>query len=218
MDLNKFSTTAQSEEVDFNNLPAQMGSFPDPPQPGPFRFELPKSLSVANFEERDDKEDPKKKWLGVHFDSNAPLLIVQSSRGTYNGDPFQTRISNQPRKRGKGDDAPRVSDMSYLAAALGAEARPANNRAWVEWLISQAQAGKQFAADIEFSYQCRADKPIYADDGNGTVQEVPNQMGCGMRYYQKDAPKAEDGSFALRITCQCGASLRANANLVRFRA
>jgi len=213
MDLNKFSAVALTDEVDFNNMPAQMGSYPDPPPPGGYRFEIP-ALSIANFEEREDKEDAKKKWLQVAFDQNAPLTIVQSKGDVQNGDPFQTRLSNQPRKRGKDDDAPRVSDLSYLAQALGATSRPANNRAWIEWLV--AQKGKTFGADVEYSYFCNPNKNIYADDGAGGTQEV-QQAGCGTRYYQKDVAKV-DGVQPLRVACQCGASVRANANLQRFRS
>lgn len=214
MDLNKFSTTAQTDEVDFNNLPAQMGSFPDPPPPGSYRFEIPKSLSVANMDEDPNPDDPKKPFFYVKFDQNAPLQIVQSLGSKHDGEPFQTRISARPRKRGKEDDAPKVSDLSYLAQALGATTRPLSNKAWAEYLLTQA--GKTFGADLEYGYYCNPKKNIYAEGEGGAVQEVEGQAGCGQRYYQKDVDKV-NGVQPVRVQCQCGASLRANANLQRFR-
>ena len=34
------------EDIDYATIPDQLGSFPDPPQPGSYRFQLPNDLSA----------------------------------------------------------------------------------------------------------------------------------------------------------------------------
>jgi hypothetical protein len=218
--INDFSDAPVQDAVDFDNLPQQMGSFSEPPQPGAYRFQLPK-LTLANFEQMDDKDDANIKRVRLKLDQNAPLLIVQSLGGKADGEPFQTQLNNKPRRRGRDADAPMASDLDYLLQALGVKVRPTSPKAWVETLIAQSE--KTFGADIEWSWRCADDKVIYADDGAGGQQEVPGQMGCGSRYYQKSVDKVE-GKYPYRIVCNgpgeqgCGASVRAYANLGRFRA
>jgi len=212
IDLNHLSAKAEKEDVDFDNLPEQMGGFQDPPQPGSYRFETPKSFTGANFEEY---EDEGRKYLRVKFDQNAPLRIVQSVNPDYTDTPFTTRLSNEPRRRGKGEDAPKASDLDYYIKAVKHEgARPASNKAWAQAII--ASGGKQWGADIEFSWVCNPNKNIYSVNDAGTAVEVEGQKGCGAKYYQRDIAKVE-GKFPVRIECSCGAQVRAFANLTRFR-
>src|SRR5947207_2213408 len=103
MSLNDLSTAPIKDDIDFDNLPEQMGVFPPPPQPGPYRFRLSK-LGPDNFDSlTDDKWGARVK---VKFDQNAPLVIVQATDPAVIGDTFQTQLTNVPRKRGKGEDAP----------------------------------------------------------------------------------------------------------------
>jgi len=214
------------EPIDYNTIPDQMGSFPDPPQPGSFRFELPKDLSsIWEVFQYDTCKNPGKR-LRAKFDDSFPLTIVQSPLKRYDGLPFTTGISNAERKRGKKDatDAPEVSDMDYiLRDAFGLETKPITNVAYAQEL--QKHAGAQFGADLELSWKCNENRNIRVDNGAGATTEVPNQKGCNTAYYQKDVPKvlsnpedpASEQIFPIRITCQCGAQLRAFANLTRYR-
>lgn len=197
----------------FDDLP-EFGGFTPPPQPGPYRFQLPGNLSKV-WEVYDWAD--KGQRLRMLLDKDAPLLIVQSPGGRSNNDTFQTRISNQERKRGK--DGPEASDMDYLLKALGEKARPKNNREYVAAITKNA--GKEFGADIEYSYVCNDKKNIWVYESeaeNAKLIEVENKPGCGKKYYQKDVTKSEDGTFPHQIECTCGGMVRCFANVSNFRA
>lgn len=238
MDLNSLGGTPLSDAVDVNNLPEQMGGqYPDPPQPGTYILELPKTLKAENFEKvaSTDYGDRVK----VKFDDDAPLVIVDAPvafRDEFLNTPFRTSISNVPRKRGKGDDAPIASDWDYLNRALKFTKRPASNKEYAVTLLEQAKKSARFQADIEFSYRCDERRDAYFA-GEGGKQEKIQAVGqdnvpmvdvatgqpvyikgCGKRYYLKDVAK-EHGRYPVRITCtdpNCQASIRAFANLTRF--
>lgn len=232
MNLNDFSA-APNEAVDFGNLPAQGGSAP-PPYPGGKRFQLPETLSVANFEEYAGQDG--KKYVRVKFDEAAPLLIVQSAVADEQGTPFQQRLSSQPRKRNKAGAM--AADLDYLFAKLGEKARPASNRDIVLKLIEYAKKKATFGADVEWSWACgtERDARFRQDDGQGNVSFVTipvaegstdMRKGCGAKYYQADVEamkEANGGKWPLHITCAggtpeapCGADLRAFGNLTNFR-
>ncbi len=216
------------ENIDYANIPEQMGGqFPDPPQPGAYRFKIP--TKVDDIWEPFDKTTGKNpgQRIAAVFDESHPLTIVQSPKGEKNGEPFQCRINNAERKRGKKDDptAPEVSDMDYLLRdAFGVTAKPPTNVAYAQEFMKHG--GQEFSADIEWSWFCNDNKDIRVDNGQGGTQTVEGTKGCGTRYYQKDIEKVpanpEDPNsakvFPLRITCgQCNAQLRAFPNLTRFR-
>lgn len=223
MSLNQLSTTPLADEVDFNNLPEQGGGFPDPPQPGTYRFQLPASLSLAQFEEIDSKDFGKR--LKVSFNDQAPLTIVQSPLDQANGEPFQTTLTNVPMERGKKGSGTYASDVDYLLHATGyTGARPNSNKAYADALIAQAHAKASFTGDLKWSWRCNPDRDAYFADGTGGSAPVvdaatgQNHKGCGEKYKQDGVAKVE-GRFPVRITCtKCGAVVRAFANLQRIRA
>jgi len=198
---------------DLDDLPT-FGSFTPPPPPGAYRFQLPQDLnSIWDLIDVPDKQPPQR--VRATFDRDHPLLIVQSPAGKSNGEPFETRLTNNERKRGKGG-AVVASDMDYLLRALGMKAKPKNNREYMTAV--QAQAGKQFGADLRYSWRCSTDRDIRARDGAGQVQVVEGRKGCGEAYYQEDVPK-QNGETPYEIQCgQCGALLRAFANLDNLRS
>ena len=218
-DLNK----PLKDEVDFNNLPEQgRGAYPDPPPVGAYRFQLPAGLSLANFDEVQSTDYGKR--VSVRFKDDQPLVIVQSAASKHDGEPFQTSISNVPRERGKKGSGVFASDWDYLNQALGEKKRPATNKAYIDALIvkSNAAGGSTFGADVEYSWSCNDQRPAYFDDGQGgTAKAVGDdgeeKKGCGKKYYQGTVSKVE-GAFPVRITCECGATIRAFGNLTRFRA
>lgn len=233
--LNDLGTTPLDDQVDMANLPDQSRQFPDPPQPGSYRFRMPR-LTPANFEPVQTDKGPKVK---VKFDDNAPLLIVQSPGGVTNNEPFTTQLSNVTRERGKKGSGTFASDWDYLNQALGHTTRPATNKAFAEQLIadSQKEGGAEFGADVEFNWHCNNSRDAYFPKLDPATQQPTTELekipavdpttgqptgkfhqGCGTRYYQKDVDKV-DGKYPVRIICKkCTAQVRAFANLTRFRA
>lgn len=195
-----------------DDLP-QFGGFAPPPQPGPMRFKLPKDLSNIW-----DTFEAKEKGTRVTaiFDAAAPLVIVQSKGDRYNGEPFQTRLNNNERPRGK--DKKLASDLDYLIAAIeGPTAtRPTSNRAYIERV--KTFGGKEFGGDMRWSWNCSTERNIRVKDAAGAIVEVENKKGCGERYYEEDVPKGTDGETPLEIQCSCGALLRAFGNIDNIRA
>lgn len=201
-------------DVDFDNLP-KVGGFTPLLQPGKYVFQLPAAQQLGNA--FDVVESKQGKRLQVIFDQNAPLLVVSSPGNTRNGEPFQQRISNVERARGK--DKILVSDLDYLLRAVGHAARPKTNPDYAQAVL--AHAGERFEGTVEVQYSCNPNKNIYIDDGTGQATEVEGKPGCGARYYQKDVAdqKDEHGHYPERITCggeNCGASLRAFAQISVF--
>ena len=201
------------EGADFDSIPENIGqSYPDPPQPGKYRFKAPLSIAGQFAVVETEKHGTR---INLLFDQDAPLVIVQSPAKAYDGEEFQYRLSNVPRERTK--EKILVSDMDLLLRALGVSKRPANNKAYAAACVT-ALAGKEFGATVEFSYRCSDQREAYFDDGQGGQQKVEGRMGCGVRYYQRDVAKV-DGVQPVRITCpnpECGASVRAFPNLSGF--
>lgn len=206
------------EGASFDDIPENIGqSFPDPPQPGTYRFRLPASLAAVWAVVETEKHGTR---INAILDGDNPLVIVQSPGGAHDGEEFQYRLSNVPRERTK--EKILVSDMDLLLRALGETARPKTNKAYAVAL--QKYAGKEFTATVEFSWRCDARRAAYFDDGQGGTQKADDgaggeRQGCGSRYYQRDVPKVE-GAYPVRITCsnpECGASVRAFPNLTGFK-
>jgi hypothetical protein len=197
-----------------DDLPT-FGGFTPPPPPGAYRFQLPADLSsIWDVFDTPEKTPPQR--LKAQFDRDHPLLIIQSPQGKNNNEPFETRLTNNERKRGKGGTTT-ASDMDYLLKALGETQKPKSNRAYME--VVQRYAGKQFGADLRYSWRCSRDRDIRARDDNGQVQVVEGKKGCGEAYYQEDVSKGPDGQVPYEVTCpNCGALLRAFANLDNLRS
>lgn len=192
------------------------GTFREPPQPGSYRFELPKELT-AIYDVYDAPPPISAQRIRAIFDKDHPLVIVQSQGSKYNGEPFETRMSNAERSRGKSGVV--ASDLDYLLRALGVKEKPKSNRDYIQTLAQQG--GKQFGAEVRFSWKCDTKRNIRVKDAAGAIQEVEGKLGCGASYYQEDLPnkgKGADGLVGTQVQCTCGAVLRAFANLDNLRA
>jgi hypothetical protein len=199
---------------DLDDLPI-FGSFTPPPPPGAYRFQLPADLSaIWDLFDTPEKTPPQR--VKATFDRDHPLLIVQSPQGKSNNEPFETRLTNNERGRGK-DKAVTASDMDYLLRAFGEKQKPKSNREYMQNV--QRHAGKQFGADLRYSWRCSKDRDIRVKDPAGQVQVVEGKKGCGESYYQEDVPKTPSGEVPYEIVCgNCGALLRAFANLDNLRS
>lgn len=218
-DLKLAKEVIEHDVAELDQLPAQMGMRTPTLQPGSYVFQLPVLTALRDaFDKVERDGEPER--LAVVFRDDAALVIAQAADKDLVGKPFNTRISNVARKRGKGDI--KVSDYDYLLQVLGEKSMPKTNQAYGEMLLRHA--GKTFGADIELSYYCNSKNPIRAEDESGQTVPLDGQegrklqKGCGSRYYQKDVPRDEDtGKYPVKIGCDCGAVLYANENLVRFR-
>lgn len=216
MDLKEEVLPAQG----FDDLP-DFGAFAPPPQPGAYRFQLPQDLSHV-WEPYDSAKGQRVRMI---FDRDNALLITRSPGGKMNNETFQTRLSNQERRRGQVE----ASDLDYLLRALGEKVRPTSNKQMIETV--QQYGGREFGADITYSWQCSTTREIYVADPADASKTVKAEgvMGCGWKYYTGDKPadatkkvgyigKEADGTFPVEISCQCGAVVRAFANIDNIRA
>jgi hypothetical protein len=194
-----------------DDLPT-FGTFEPPPPPGTYVFQLPPTLPFEAFDVFDYPTGGGQR-IRVEFSQDYPLTIVEARDAHLVGTRFDCRISNAERPRGR--DKIIVSDAQYLLRALGETVKPAANKAYI--LAIQKHAGQQFRADISWSWNCRKDANIRMVGTDGQPVEV-DQLGCGKRYYDRQVPRNADGTLPERIGCECGATLRAFANLDNIRA
>lgn len=210
-------------EEPLDDLPEFTG-FTPPPQPGVgYRWKLP-DMTGSIYEPYESKAGMR---LRVLFDRDHPLMILKSPGGRYNGDTFQTQMSNERRGRGK-DKAVEASDIDYLLKALGFKSRPADgaNKAYAD--VLGKLSGREFTSDLQFSWNCNAAREIYVlDPSTGKSVKKEGTMGCGRRYYQADRTTKPDqmipkdkvtGEYPVELKCSCGAVVRAFANLDNMRA
>ena len=202
------------QDANFDDIPENIGqSYPDPLQPGVYRFQLPSKMGDIWTAVDTEKHG---KRIQALFEDESALLVVQSPGDTRNGEMYRTRISNIPRERTK--EKILVSDMALLLRALGETKTPGSNKEFA--LALQKYAGKQFSATVEWSYRCDPNNPARWPDGQGGFAEADDHRhGCGTRAYQRDVPKV-DGVQPERWTCsnpECGASVRGFTNLGGFK-
>ena len=196
-----------------DDLP-QFGGFPPPPQPGSYRFRLPSDLS--SIWDVFTPDAAKGERVVAIFDQATPLFTVVSPGGKTNGQPFQTRLNNNERPRGKGGAGGTHSDFDYLLAAFDpAQPKPKSNREYIERI--RQLAGREFGGDIRWSWRCSKDRNIRVVDLSGATQEVEGKKGCGEAYYQEDVDRQPNGEYSQQLRCKCGAILRAFANLDNIR-
>lgn len=196
-----------------DDLP-EFGSWAPPPPPGPYRFLLPRDMSaIWDLIDVPEKTPPQR--VRASFDRDHPLLIVQSPQGLHNQEPFETRLTNIERGRGKGK-AVIASDLDYLLRALGEKTKPRSNREYMAAV--QRHGGREFGGDIKYSWKCSRDRDIRVKKPDGQTEVIEGKKGCGESYYQEDVSKDASGQVPFETDCgKCGASLRAWANLDNLR-
>lgn len=203
--------------AEFDQIPENIGqSYPDPVQPGTYRFKVPVFQITSPIWEKFASEKHGDR-ISASFEDDLALTIVQSPGKAHDGESYRFRVSNLPRERTK--ERILVSDMDLLLRALGCAARPKTNKEYAQALVKYV-SGKEFSATQEFSWNCANNRDIYVDDGAGGSAKVEGKLGCGARYYQRDVGKVE-GLYPVRITCsnpECGALIRAFGNLGGFKA
>lgn len=218
-DLNLKDEALPTAGQPLDDLPTFGGTAP-PPAPGAYRFRLPTDLTqvwdTLSFAAANGQ--PAKERIQMVLDQNHPLQIVQSPGGKENGNPFQTRLNNNERARGRQGSLGMHSDLDYLIAAFEPKrTKPKSNREYIE--VVRAFGGREFGSDVRWSWGCSKERNIRVKDKEGNIVEVENKKGCGERYYQEDVEKQPSGEYPLTIQCtKCGAALRAFGNLDNIRA
>lgn len=177
-------------------------------QPGRFIFKLPANLKA--IWDVLDLNDGRQRIQAI-FDRDNPLVIAQSPGGEHDNEPYEGRVSNAERNRGRQGEQIMVSDMDYLLKLLGE--RREKGEKWTNQDYArrlEAHAGQTFPCNLTITWSCNPNRDIYVDNGEGGLEEVADQKGCGARYYTRDVTKVE-GKFPDRITCpepNCGANIR----------
>jgi hypothetical protein len=209
-DLNDLGLVDEPIPVDLADLPEQGGRPAIPPQPGTYRFWLPKTLpNVKEFWETYQTE--KGQRLRAVFQGEHSLVMAS-------GTQFRARISNGERPRGK--EKKLASDMAFLLQALGHKGAVGVNSEYKAAL--QDHAGGEFLADVVYRGFCNPKKDRYV---NG-VKEAG--AGCGQEYSMrgykkadgklvKKVPQSDTGAWPSEFTCVCGADVRAFAELENFK-
>lgn len=170
--------------------------------------------------------------LMLKFDSENPVLV---EGGPFDGLPLSyLSISTLPRRRGKGDDAPQVADMTYFVRKSLKDASPVVNRK--DWIaIVNKHAGAVIRLEHGLSAFCDPARTRYVEDGaGGTIEDPTGVKGCGKgpggadnkRFYSNsfrvpevDATGVATGRtvYTDRIVCpNCGASLRGFFRVEKF--
>ncbi len=170
--------------------------------------------------------------LMLKFDSENPLIV---EGGPYDGLPVNyVSISTMPRKRGKGDDAPSVPDMTYFVRKCLKDASPVQKRS--DWMaIVNKHAGAIIRLEHGLSAFCDPERVRYIGDGAGGVIEDPDgNHGCGKgpagkeraRFYTSafhvdevdgDGNKTGRKVYTDAVTCpNCGAALRGFFRVEKF--
>lgn len=221
-------------------IPEERGEFREPPQPGSYRFRCPSALEncfdIIDVAQKDAEGKPvlgadgkpaTYQRVNLIFDGPNALTIVQSPGGKTDGEPFSTRISNIERPRFVAKNVSvKVSDLTYLLRAVAPEARPRLNSEFIE-IALKVLPNVEFGADVEWNSFCNDKKDAYfefPDEKGGTKLETYKdegaaeaRKGCGKHVYASKWPRGPEG-YEARAKCECGASLRPFAQLVRFKA
>jgi len=212
---------------DFDTLPAQIGDFADPIQPGPYIFVMPKS--GPKFTPIVDKDN--KPRLKAEFHDHLQLRIEGMM------DRFRFTCDSIPYPKGEGK--PKVSKMTYLLAALKEVPNSGSRKDMGEALDRACAREGKFLGTTSLSGWCNAEKDIYTEEG-----KKAGTKGCGRRFssnpYAPDATKiaankalqqdpyhgerfaipvdpSDPTKYSLKFKCKCGAVLRAYSNIDVFR-
>lgn len=212
-------------EVDLAKLPENKAGRRQLLYPGAYNFTLPGGFDFG-------KDDTGERQLIYANFSDAYALTAQPGGKQWTG-----RLYNRPRtkKVGWGKDAKEVAtnDLAELLKAVGHVGTLATNAAYAEALSKYP--GAKFGADISWSVTCSPKKNIWAEEidpetGDSRIKEQAGKVGCGRTYISDEGytrkrdgvtihsiPKDDNGAWAARFTCSCGAALSANDNLNNIR-
>jgi len=217
--INKLNLSDEVLPLDLKVMPQGLGTRPQVPQPGIYRFRLPESPAIENVFDTIDTEDSQ--ILVAVFSDDA--MLFNETLGRF----YVARVNNRFREisstnRDTGEkESILISDYGMMLKALNAEPQRISNRYLAAALIECA--GKAFIAEHTLTASCNKTREIFKSG-----QRVTGKMGCGKQYAVEawkgtkserfQIPVDGDGKVALRFECNCGAELRSWGQLQGFRS
>lgn len=220
--INKLHLSDEPLPIDVNAMPQGLGSRPQTPQPGIYRFRLPEAPAIENV--FDTIETDEAQILQAIFQDDAMLFNETLNRyymGRVNNRFREINVTN--RETGL-KEATLISDFGMMLKALNAVPEKISNRHLAAALVSAA--GKCFIAEHTLTANCNKKNEIYKS-GN----KVTGKLGCGKQYAVEawKSKKSErhaipidgDDKVALRFICltgDCGAELRSWGQLQGYRS
>ena len=172
-------------------------------------------LSNKPGEEKAARETALKFWPdNPRVDSLIGQKLSQNYRFAEGAAHQRQALKNDP------DYLPAKAQLAQDLLRLGEE-----GEGWKLAQEVQKHVSTEMTATVTWNWYCNPKRNIYVDNGQGGYMEV-QQPGCDTSYYQKDVDKVlsnpEDPKspqiYPFRITCKCGAVVRAFANLEQFKA
>lgn len=214
--LNDLPLNAETiDDVDPETVPL-FGGFTPPPQPGTYVVRLPPPDVLFNCFEVEETGDQGQRLRAVFNDVSALWNETLNQ-------PYNARVSsrvryikvNDPENPGQKKDVG-ISDFAQLLRVVGSMPEAKTNQAYGTALTKAG--GKRFTIEHALTARCDPKRDIYKD---GAI--IKGKKGCGAKYASEvykgviAIPKDEDGFFATRFTCTCGAELRAWGQIRSFR-
>lgn len=233
--------TTKEESYTGDELPSQGSGFTPTILPGIHLFTLPTNIEqlfeAIDVEKKDaagqkiaDPQTPgaflTERHLKLKMDKDNPMICADGLGTLFDGLPASMTVTTVARKRGKGDDAPFVSDMTYFVRKALKDSSAVVMRDDWRAIVSK-HAGQQVRLETGLSARCDSERTRYVSDGAGGVVEDPTgTKGCGMgpkgkigaSFYTSEFKVPEIGAdgvatgrtvWSEQITCSnCGAALR----------
>ncbi|MCP4900189.1 MAG: hypothetical protein GY906_24725 [bacterium] len=216
--INKLNLSDEPLPLNIQAMPSGLGSRPQTPQPGIYRFRLPEAPAIENVFDTQEADDTQ--ILLAVFNNDGMLYNISLKQN------YTARISNRFREikvtnpETKEKEPLLISDFGMLLKALNAVPDRVSNRALATALVQAA--GTEFIAEHTLTATCNKKNPIWKQG-----KTVAGKFGCG-RQYAVEGWKSEkserlqlpvvEGRVALRFTCPCDAELRSWGQLQGFRS
>lgn len=220
--LNDLALTGDTiNDVDVKDTPLFSGGMNIPPQPGIFVGQLPPGPIIFNSFDTEEVADQGQRLVVVFADESAIWLPTLNQ-------PYRARISNRVRyipvkdKENPGEKKMvGTSKMAQLLRVVNSIPEANNNVAYGNALVRAG--GRLFKFKHTLTATCSKNRDIWKD---GAV--VKGKKGCGARFMAEpyevkkgdpigQIPKDENGKFATRFQCHCGATLSAWGDIESFQ-
>lgn len=205
---------------DFNNLPPQGGGGFEPEQPGVYHFRAPKATLEQLSKYSDKMPTEKGPRLMVQFKEDIQLHNLTTGKRT------QWQVNDNALERGKKGSGNFVSDLTYLFHATGYLPNTGGMKGQLNALLAMCGGNPpdppgEWFMTATLTATCSTKRDIYKDvDGQSVEQK--GTKGCGGKFtsdpypnknpkvpFVEELPKGADGKYVSRVTCKCGASVRA---------
>ena len=188
-------------------------------QPGVYHFRAPKASLEQLSKHADKMPTDSGPRLIIQFRDDIQLDCLST------GKKVQWQVNDTPLERGKKGSGNFVSYLSYLFHATGYIPTGAAIKAQLVALHAMCGGGEdprgEWFMTGTLTATCNVKRDIYKEvDGQSVEQK--GTKGCGGKHtsdpypnknpkvpFVKELPKDAEGKYVTRVTCACGASVRA---------